>query len=470
MAHAENQIKVGDGNILLYQRDDVESLIWQIRIKLPNQKNYIRRSTGVTDFEKAKEKAFQIYGEIIQRDRQNLPFGRKTFAEIAKSYAKDAETRMKEGRNSEGRHKVIEGTLRRYLNPFFGKKDISLINKKDFIDYRAWRQIYWSAGPGKDDPTRPQKSLRPKRGAKQPTTTVKKPPSQATLKQEWTVLRGVMVHGMDIGAVSTNMLSALKHEKTKVNRRPAFIGDEYSRLYKFMRSWVKQDPHPRIRQSRELLREYILIMANSGMRKGEARMLKWRDVIPYRKHGLEWLSLRVNGKTGIRTVICQPNTNRYFDRLKSRGFHTEPDDLVFCHADGLPVDDFTGFQNALVKAGVLHDSDGNRHTIYSLRHTYATYRIENGTNIYWLAKNMGTSVNMIERHYGQTTVFQGIEYETAIRPKKAKFAQNDKSQNANDVNDATSPSLELTLIFDEGPDDLVPFNAVDHTSAIDDEE
>jgi len=470
LAHAENQIKVGDGNILLYQRDDVESLIWQIRIKLPNQKNYIRRSTGVTDFEKAKEKAFQIYGEIIQRDRQNLPFGRKTFAEIAKSYAKDAETRMKEGRNSEGRHKVIEGTLRRYLNPFFGKKDISLINKKDFIDYRAWRQIYWSAGPGKDDPTRPQKSLRPKRGAKQPTTTVKKPPSQATLKQEWTVLRGVMVHGMDIGAVSTNVLSALKHEKTKVNRRPAFIGDEYSRLYKFMRSWVKQDPHPRIRQSRELLREYILIMANSGMRKGEARMLKWRDVIPYRKHGLEWLSLRVNGKTGIRTVICQPNTNRYFERLKSRGFHTGPDDLVFCHADGLPVYDFTGFQNALVKAGVLHDSDGNRHTIYSLRHTYATYRIENGTNIYWLAKNMGTSVNMIERHYGQTTVFQGIEYETAIRPKKAKLTKNDKSQNANDVNDATSPSLELTLIFDEGPDNLVPFNAVDHTFAIDDDE
>jgi hypothetical protein len=73
-------------------------------------------------------------------------------------------------------------------------------------------------------------------------------------------------------------------------------------------------------------------------------------------------------------------------------------------------------------------------------------------------------------HYGQTTVFQGIEHETAIRPKKAKFAQNDKSQNANDVNDATSPSLELTLIFDEGPDDLVPFNAVDHTIAIDDEE
>jgi hypothetical protein len=28
----------------------------------------------------------------------------------------------------------------------------------------------------------------------------------------------------------------------------------------------------------------------------------------------------------------------------------------------------------------------------------------------------------------------------------------------------------LAVIYDECPDDLVPFNAVDHTSAIDDEE
>jgi hypothetical protein len=77
---------------------------------------------------------------------------------------------------------------------------------------------------------------------------------------------------------------------------------------------------------------------------------------------------------------------------------------------------------------------------------------------------------MIERHYGQTTVFQGIEHETAIRPKKPKFAKSDKSQDANDGHNTTSPSLELAVIFDEGPDDLVPFNAVDHTSAIDDEE
>jgi hypothetical protein len=47
-------------------------------------------------------------------------------------------------------------------------------------------------------------------------------------------------------------------------------------------------------------------------------------------------------------------------------------------------------------------------------------RLENGTNVYWLKQNMGTSVTMIERHYGQTRVLVGIEHETARRVKKPK--------------------------------------------------
>ncbi len=35
--------------------------------------------------------------------------------------------------------------------------------------------------------------------------------------------------------------------------------------------------------------------------------------------------------------------------------------------------------------------------------TYATLRIQEGVNHYILAKNMGTSVEMLEKHYGHTT-------------------------------------------------------------------
>ena len=71
----------------------------------------------------------------------------------------------------------------------------------------------------------------------------------------------------------------------------------------------------------------------------------------------------------------------------------------------------------LVKAGLLKDSNEPHLTIYNLRDSYATFRLENGTNVYWLKQNMGTSVEMIERHYGQTKVLAGIEFETARRRK-----------------------------------------------------
>ena len=71
----------------------------------------------------------------------------------------------------------------------------------------------------------------------------------------------------------------------------------------------------------------------------------------------------------------------------------------------------------LVKAGLLKDSNEPHLTIYNLRDSYATFRLENGTNVYWLKQNMGTSVQMIERHYGQTKVVAGIEFETARRRK-----------------------------------------------------
>ena len=116
-------------------------------------------------------------------------------------------------------------------------------------------------------------------------------------------------------------------------------------------------------------------------------------------------------------VVCQPGCQRYFNRLRKRGHNTEPDDLVFCHEDGLPVGEWIGFKSLLEAVGLEKDTHGDNRTIYSLRHTYATLRLQNGTNVYWLKQNMGTSVQMIERHYGQTKVLAGIEFETARRRK-----------------------------------------------------
>jgi hypothetical protein len=45
------------------------------------------------------------------------------------------------------------------------------------------------------------------------------------------------------------------------------------------------------------------------------------------------------------------------------------------------------------------DRDGNRRTAYSLRHTYICMRLMEGADIYQIAKNCRTSVEMIETFY-----------------------------------------------------------------------
>ncbi|WP_262312433.1 hypothetical protein [Acidiphilium sp. AL] len=54
----------------------------------------------------------------------------------------------------------------------------------------------------------------------------------------------------------------------------------------------------------------------------------------------------------------------------------------------------------LTDSGLLMSSSGSRRSTYCFRHTYATFRLTEGVDVYFLAKQMGTSVQMIEKHYG----------------------------------------------------------------------
>ena len=50
-----------------------------------------------------------------------------------------------------------------------------------------------------------------------------------------------------------------------------------------------------------------------------------------------------------------------------------------------------------------HGQAGTDRTLYSLRHTYATIELLTGTDIHTLARQMGTSVVTLDRHYSKLT-------------------------------------------------------------------
>jgi integrase len=197
----------------------------------------------------------------------------------------------------------------------------------------------------------------------------------------------------------------------KDSRRPSFSKEEWRKITAGMRKRVKEGwgAHKR---DRHILQQYVLILANCGVRLGELRHLKWDDV---RRETYDdddgkktiRIILLVKGKTGIREVVCNQGTEAFFERLydyrkEELNSHPSPDTFVFCHQDGKPIKTMRrAFDSLLADLNLRTNSMGRNRTLYSLRHMYATFRLSEEVSPYLLARQMGTSVEMLEKHYGQ---------------------------------------------------------------------
>ena len=71
----------------------------------------------------------------------------------------------------------------------------------------------------------------------------------------------------------------------------------------------------------------------------------------------------------------------------------EPTDLIF------PKWQRELFKTILDEENLRLDREGRPRTAYSLRHTYICLRLMEGADIYQIAKNCRTSVEMIEKYY-----------------------------------------------------------------------
>lgn len=103
-------------------------------------------------------------------------------------------------------------------------------------------------------------------------------PAVKTLHNEIVTLRLVLKSAMRRQLIpGLPDLSAPFRRSGKISHRPWFSPAEYKDLYKATRKYAKEAP-PHIRWSAEQIHDYVLFMANTGLRPDEAANLQHRDV------------------------------------------------------------------------------------------------------------------------------------------------------------------------------------------------
>jgi len=129
----------------------------------------------------------------------------------------------------------------------------------------------------------------------------------------------------------------------------------------------------------------------TGARYGELRTLLVSDYDKARRI----LGIR-QGKTGARDVTLSDAAARLFDKLRKGKL---PGGYLLTRDDGLPwqhSDQDELMREAVKKARLPHGT-----VFYTLRHTFIANALTGGVDIHAVAKLCGTSVRMIELHYGK---------------------------------------------------------------------
>lgn len=375
-----NQQSFHDGKVVLYQLENRPKRLWLCRIKVPNGVGYIYRGTGTSELYEARKFADDLLDEL----RINVKLGKAITGPNLNRLVEEFERNSNATGKQSNRDAAIVAFLKLYAVPYFAQNKITEISQKEIARFFDWRR----------------------------QNSVKKAPKDATIIHEMSQLRTFLNWCFQRGHIDKKI--EFDRPKHDAQRRPHFDGRDWTKLTRFLREWVKQAEHKSgpIVRDRTMLTNYVLILANTGIRIGEARELRWRDIDsePTQKPDQFNIILHVRGKTGAREVVARTSeVQTYFQRiweLRTREIGSKPlkDDYVFCHKDGTTIQSFKkGFAELITRAGVLMDRHGHKRTVYSLRHTYATFRLQEGVNHYVLARNMGTSVKMLENFYGHTS-------------------------------------------------------------------
>jgi integrase len=435
-----------------------------LRLRKTPRNPYATKALGPVSLERAKELAWQWWtsGEPPTHGKGS-PDGHR-FEKVARAFLADLKTKQETVNGAHpaivslkkyARH---DQSIRLHLNPFFGSLGIENIGPEDVERWLEWR-LSPPAPDGKEDPDRTDLATESKTYSPPARSTVQKDAVAFAA-----VLRHARLRfKVDTRFVPELPLPA-QTEDTRRPRFYPDEWQRLSQALADRGGTRKGKRGPLSQNSiwfRAMLFFFVITLHGTGLRVAEAMRLQVKHLrrVPedaarleaYRKEmGLRAIaneseasrterernldavisraydyrvvvasSNQLKHYTHQRIVIPTVDMTARFDQMLMRlnatfseqidGFilhdlldHVSPDLWLFCHPDGKRIKSFDhGFDEVLEELGLLYH-DGKRRSLTSIRHTYASERIEaRKADLKSIADNMGTTIDMLNKHYAQ---------------------------------------------------------------------
>jgi integrase len=379
------------GKVHVYKRPN--STRWQCSTYLGGKNR--RTTTKEDSLSRAKEIAEDWYLQLRGMLRNGEIKAEKTFSEASEQFLREYDL-ITQGERSKVYVNGQHWRSRVHLVPFFGPLGLSEITAGKVQEYRIHRLEEATA----------------KRG---------KPPARNTMHQEMVTLRQTLKAAIRNGWLDRMPdLSEPYRSSPKISHRAWFSPEEYKKLYEATRKRAQEPKATRYKWESEQLHDYVLFAANTGLRPDEAWRLQFRDVtiVEDDASGQTILEIEVRGKRGVGYCKSMSGAVRPFERLRDRRRPVRADHAAKDDNGANPTANGSGelrlpgptdlifpkwqrelFKTILDEENLRFDREGRPRTAYSLRHTYICLRLMEGADIYQIAKNCRTSVEMIEKYY-----------------------------------------------------------------------
>lgn len=290
----------------------------------------------------------------IQRSREahDTPL----FSEFCETWLDEMRVQWRKSHTS-----TIEGTLKNYLIPEFGEKEVGHITRQEILSFRA--------------------SL-----AKVQTRS-KKPLSASRINRIMTPLRMILGEAANRFEF-TSPFQGIKSLKVPRSDVEPFSLEEV----RLILATVRAD-----------FRNYYTVRFFTGLRTGEIDGLQW-DCVDFQRRQILVRQALVNGEIeqtktdGSYRHIEMPQL--VFDALKDQRKATGNNTFVFCNGAGNPLE-----HNNVTKRvwyPLLSHLGLRKRRPYQTRHTAATLWLAAGENPEWIARQMGhTTTEMLFRVYSR---------------------------------------------------------------------